>query len=71
MIWSSKCRGRRTRLPQQHARLTVSCKPQESYDHRVKVIGTVIYFEAGGLLFLQEGGQGISVQTQGREPLRR
>jgi signal transduction histidine kinase len=44
-------------------------KPQESYGHRVKIAGTVTYFEAGRLLVLQDGDQGVEVQTQGREPL--
>lgn len=43
--------------------------PRESYGHRVKLAGTVIYFEAGKLLVLQDGDQGVEVQTQGREPL--
>lgn len=44
--------------------------PQESFGHRVKVAGEVIYYEPGRELFLQEGDQGISVQTDLREPLR-
>lgn len=43
--------------------------PQETYGHRVKVAGTVIYSEPGRALFLQEGEQGVEVQTQVREPL--
>ena len=43
--------------------------PRESYGHRVKLADTVIYFEAGKLLVLQDGDQGVEVQTQGREPL--
>jgi signal transduction histidine kinase len=43
--------------------------PQESYGHRVKVAGTVIYYEPGRALFLQEGEQGVEVQTRERNPL--
>lgn len=43
--------------------------PQESFGHRVKVAGTVIYFDPGRLLFLQDGEQGIAVHTELREPL--
>lgn len=43
--------------------------PQESYGHRVKVVGTVIFHEAGQTLFLQDGEQGVEVQTREREPL--
>lgn len=44
--------------------------PQESYGHRVKVSGTVVYYEQGRVLFLQEGEQGVEVQTRAREPLQ-
>jgi signal transduction histidine kinase len=44
--------------------------PQETYGHRVKVGGVVIYYEAGRMIFLQEGEQGVAVQTKGSEPLQ-
>lgn len=44
--------------------------PQEAFGHRVKVKGSVIYFEPGLKLFLQDGDQGIEVQTTSREPLQ-
>jgi signal transduction histidine kinase len=44
--------------------------PQETYGHRVKVVGTVIYYEPGRVLFLQEGEQGVQVQTKERDPLQ-
>lgn len=44
--------------------------PQESYGHRVKVSGTVIYYEPGKVLFLQEGEQGVEVQTRERDLLQ-
>lgn len=44
--------------------------PQETYGHRVKVAGTVIYYEAGQALFVQDGDQGVEVQTRAREPLQ-
>ncbi len=43
--------------------------PQESYGHRVKVAGTVIYYEAGSVMFLQEGEHGVEVQTRAEVPL--
>jgi len=43
--------------------------PQET-GHRVKVAGTVIYYEPGNVLFLQKGEQGVEVKTQEREPLQ-
>jgi signal transduction histidine kinase len=44
--------------------------PQESFGHRVKLAGTVIYHEPGRALFLQDGEQGVEVQTKSREPLQ-
>ncbi len=44
--------------------------PQETYGHRVKVVGTVIYYEAGQALFLQDGEQGLEVQTRALDPLQ-
>lgn len=44
--------------------------PQETYGHRVKVVGTVIYYQAEQALFLQDGEQGVEVQTRSREPLQ-
>jgi len=41
--------------------------PQEAFGHRVKVAGTVIYHEAGQSMFLQEGDQGVEVQSRGKE----
>lgn len=38
--------------------------PQETYGHRVKVAGAVIYFEPGVALFLQDGNFGVEVQTR-------
>jgi signal transduction histidine kinase len=43
--------------------------PQETYGHRVKVAGTVIYYSPDGTLFLQDGEQGVEVQTRERDPL--
>lgn len=40
--------------------------PQESYGHRVKLAGTVIYFEPGAVLFLQDGEHGVEIQTKAR-----
>lgn len=44
--------------------------PQETYGHRVMVSGTVIYYVPGETLFVQNGQQGIEVQTQQRSPLQ-
>ena len=44
--------------------------PQETYGHRVKVTGAVIYYEPGRVLFIQEGEQGVEVQTKASEPLQ-
>ena len=44
--------------------------PRETYGHRVKVAGTVIYHAPGQVLFLQAGDQGVEVQTKVSEPLQ-
>jgi signal transduction histidine kinase len=44
--------------------------PLETYGHRVKVVGTVIYCEPGRTLLLQDGEQGVEVQTKEREPVQ-
>ena len=45
-------------------------EPRETYGHRIKVSGTVILYEAGKRFFLQDGQQGVEVQTKAREPLQ-
>jgi len=44
--------------------------PQEAYGHPVKVAGAVIYFEPGVRIFLQEGENGVEVQTKESDPLQ-
>jgi signal transduction histidine kinase len=43
--------------------------PRQEYGHRVKVAGTVIYQAPGESIFLQDGEQGVEVQTKDRTPL--
>lgn len=43
--------------------------PQEAYGRPVKVAGTVIYFEPGKRFFLQDGDNGVEVQTEQRDAL--
>jgi signal transduction histidine kinase len=43
--------------------------PQETYGHRVKVTGTVIYFQPGEAVYLQDGTHGVEIQTKESEPL--
>lgn len=44
--------------------------PRETYGHRVKVAGTVIYQMPGGMLFLQDGAEGLQAHTQQSDPLQ-
>ncbi len=44
--------------------------PQSSYGHRVKVSGTVIYFDPGTGIFLQDGNHGVEIKSKQREPLK-
>ena len=43
--------------------------PQETYGHRVKVAGTIISYEPGKSMFLQDAEHGLEVQTKGKDPL--
>jgi signal transduction histidine kinase len=43
--------------------------PQETYGHRVKITGTVIYFDPGEALFLQDGNHGVEIDTKEHAPL--
>ena len=43
--------------------------PQESHGHRVKVAGTVVYFEPGAALFLQDGTTGWRFRPRNIMPL--
>lgn len=43
--------------------------PQKSYGHRVKLAGTVIYFDPGTALFLQDSNHGVEIQTKDQVPL--
>jgi signal transduction histidine kinase len=43
--------------------------PQATYGHRVKVAGTVIYYDPGTAFFLEDGGHGVEVETKGMAPL--
>lgn len=44
--------------------------PQETYGHRVRVVGTVICYSPGEMLFLQDHEQGVEVQTKESGPLQ-
>lgn len=44
--------------------------PQENFGHRVRVTGTVTYYEPGRMLFLDDGQHGLEVQTRERVPLQ-
>lgn len=44
--------------------------PQESFGHRVKIEGTVIYDDPGKTIYLQYGEEGVEVQTLERDHLR-
>jgi signal transduction histidine kinase len=44
-------------------------EPDLTPGHRVKVVGTVIYYVPGDTIFIQDAGQGVKVQTKERDPL--
>ena len=44
--------------------------PDATYGHRVKVTGTVIYFDPGSAIFLQDGDHGVQIQTKESDPVQ-
>jgi hypothetical protein len=44
--------------------------PQGNLGHRVKVSGTVVYFQPGNAVFIQDGKHGLHCQTLLRDPLQ-
>jgi hypothetical protein len=44
--------------------------PQDNLEHRVKVAGTVVYFEPGNSIYIQNGDYGLRCQTLLRDPLQ-
>jgi len=44
--------------------------PQGSLGHRVKVAGTVVYYQPGNALFIQDGSHGLHCQTLLRESVQ-
>jgi PAS domain S-box-containing protein len=44
--------------------------PRETYGHRVKVAGTVIYHQPGSVLFLQDGMEGLQAHSQQADALQ-
>lgn len=44
--------------------------PQDTYGHRVKISGTVSYFQPGVALYLRNGNNGLLVQTKSTAPLK-
>lgn len=44
--------------------------PQENFGHRVRVSGTVTYYEPGRVLYLDDGEHGLEVQTREQTALR-
>jgi len=44
--------------------------PRQSFGHRVKLAGTVTYFEPGVALYLQDAHRGVELQVTGQAPLQ-
>ena len=57
-------------IPTQPIDSLLQFTPQGSLGQRVKVTGTVVYFEAGNSVFIQDGSHGLHCQTLLREPLQ-
>lgn len=52
-------------IPAHPAGSLLQFTPQESYGHRVKIAGTVTYFDPGKTMYLQDSEHGVQVETKG------
>ena len=57
-------------MPTQTLNSLMQFRPQAPLSHRVKVAGSVVYYEPGSAVFIQDGNQGLYCKTQQREPLQ-
>jgi PAS domain S-box-containing protein len=57
-------------IPEQIIGSLFQFTPQGTYGHRVKISGTVTYFQPGSALYIQEGNYGLFVQTKSTVPLQ-
>jgi PAS domain S-box-containing protein len=57
-------------LPAQRISSLFQFTPQGTYGHRVKIIGTVSYFQPGNALYVRDGNNGLFVQTKDTVPLQ-
>ena len=57
-------------IPSQSISSLFQFTPQGTYGHRVKIIGTVSYFQPGYALYVRDGNNGLFVQTKSTVPLQ-
>ena len=57
-------------IPAQSISSLFQFTPQGTYGHRVKIIGTVSYFQPGSALYVQDENNGLFVQTRSSVPLQ-
>ncbi|MGO9585931.1 MAG: hypothetical protein ACLP2Y_07045 [Limisphaerales bacterium] len=57
-------------IPTQSINSLLQFTPQGSFGHRVKLSGTVAYYESGSAVFIQDEMEGVYCQTRQRTPLQ-
>jgi PAS domain S-box-containing protein len=57
-------------IPAQNIGSLLQFSPEGTYGHRVKIAGTVVYQHPGSTLFVQDGREGLFVQTKQDSPVR-
>jgi len=57
-------------IPEQSMSSLFQFTPQGTYGHRIKISGTVTYFQPGSALYVQDENHGLFVQTKSTVPLQ-
>lgn len=57
-------------VPSQAINSLLQFTPQGTLDHRIKVSGTVVYYEPGNAIFIQDDKEGLRCQTWQRETVQ-
>ncbi len=57
-------------IPTQNTSSLFQFTPQGTFGHRVKISGTVAYFQPGSALYVRDGNNGLFVQTKSTVPLQ-
>jgi PAS domain S-box-containing protein len=57
-------------IPAQNINSLLQFTPQGTFGHRVKVTGTVVYYEPGNAIFIEDAREGLYCQTREQTPVQ-